>query len=324
MKKFTPKTKTTSTESFDVYQMVSDKILKQIEESGKLTWVKPWSTKGGQTNFPMNGKTKRRYDGVNFFLLQFSGFTSPYWLTFKQIEEMGGSVRKGQKSTQVVFWKINQYTNTNVDTQELETKKVPLLRYYNVFNVEQCDNITIKNAEAEATTFAGEYNDNSSLEVAEAIINQYKENNKELKVIVQESDRAYYSPVNDLVNMPLLNQFNTSEEFYSAFFHELGHSTGHETRLNRKEVTSHTSKFGSSDYGVEELTAELTASFICAEVGISNESQERNSVAYLKHWMQAIEADKKMFIMAAGRANKAAKLIVNKQEATTEETTDNE
>ena len=322
MKKVTKKP-TQNLQSFDVYQMITDKILKQIETSGKLTWVKPWSTKGGYTNFPMNGKTKRRYDGVNFFLLQFSGYTSPYWLTYKQIEEMGGNVIKGEKSTQVVFWKINQYTNTNEVTGENETKKVPLLKYYNIFNVKQCENITIKDAVTPTPVSVEKYNDNLALEVCEAVINQYKQQQAGLKVVIHESDRAFYRPSSDLVTMPLLAQFNTSEEFYSTFFHELGHSTGHETRLNRKEVTSHTSQFGSSDYGVEELTAELTAAFLCAEIGISNETQERNSVAYLKHWMQAIKADKKMFIMASGRANKAAKLIMNKVEVETEETVEN-
>ena len=118
--------------------------------------------------------------------------------------------------------------------------------------------------------------------------------------------------------MPLIDQFNTAESFYSTFFHEMGHSTGHATRLNRKEVTE-TIHFGSCDYGTEELTAELTASFLCAEIGISNENTERNSIAYLKNWKNAIKADKKLFLMASQRASKAAKFILNKPEETQEE-----
>jgi antirestriction protein ArdC len=118
--------------------------------------------------------------------------------------------------------------------------------------------------------------------------------------------------------MPLLNQFNSSQSFYSTFFHEISHSTGHKKRLNRKEVVE-TSFFGSCDYGTEELTAELTSAFICAEIGISNENTERNSIAYLKNWKNAIKADKKLFLMASQRASKSAKYILNKQEETHEE-----
>jgi hypothetical protein len=118
--------------------------------------------------------------------------------------------------------------------------------------------------------------------------------------------------------MPLLNQFNSSQSFYSTFFHEISHSTGHKNRLNRKEVAE-TSFFGSCDYGTEELTAELTSAFICAEIGISNENTERNSIAYLKNWKNAIKGDKKLFLMASQRASKSAKYILNKQEETHEE-----
>lgn len=299
---------------FDVYQMVTDKILKQIEESGKLTWVKQWTAGNGHSNWPMNGKTRRRYDGVNFFLLQFSGFTSPYWLTFKQIEEMKGSIIKGSKATQIVFWKMNLYDEHNEATGQMEQKKVPMLRYYNVFNLEQTEGINILPIGPVTPLVVHE-----PIEISETVINEYGKLQPALKIRVQESPQAYYQPGADLVNMPVLGQFESPEAYYSTFFHELGHSTGHSSRLNRKEVMSNSSHFGSGDYGQEELTAELTAAFICAEIGISNETLERNSAAYLKHWKEAIKADKKMFIMAAGRANKAATLIMNRKEVTDEE-----
>jgi antirestriction protein ArdC len=114
--------------NFDLYEVVTNKILDEIEKTGKLNWVKEWKTKQGTNAFPMNGISKKRYEGINFFLLSMHDYTSPYWLTYKQVEQLGGNVRKGEKSTMIVFWKVNEYTKLNTTTQQDETKKVPLLR----------------------------------------------------------------------------------------------------------------------------------------------------------------------------------------------------
>lgn len=299
--------------NFDLYQVITDKILEEIEKTGKLNWVKEWKTKRGSNVFPMNGITKKRYEGINFFLLCMQDYCNPYWLTYKQVEQLGGNVRKGEKSTMIVFWKINEYTTTNANTNEEESKKVPILRYYNVFNVEQCDNINIKEDEVPEV----QYNENEKIEIAQSIVDNYQVR-EAINYDIKESDRAYYRPSTDSITMPLINQFNTSQSFYSTFFHEISHSTGHKNRLNRKEVVE-TTYFGSCDYGMEELTAELTSAFICAEIGISNENTERNSIAYLKNWKNAIKGDKKLFLMASQRASKSAKYILNKQEETHEE-----
>jgi antirestriction protein ArdC len=293
--------------TFDLYEVVTEKILNDIEQSGKLSWVKPWKCNNGGC-YPMNGKSKKPYNGINFFLLQMYGFNSPYWLTYKQVTEMGGNVRKGEKGAMVVFWKINEYTKVNEATNEETINKVPILRYYNVFNLEQCEGITIG-----ANTEKVEYSEHEKIDLCEGIVNGYINRYESLNTAIIESDRAFYRPSQDYVQMPLLNQFASAEAFYSVYFHELGHSTGHKSRLNRKEVVE-TANFGSCDYGTEELVAELTSAFICAELGVSNETQERNSIAYLKNWKNAIKADKKLFIMASQRASKAAKLILNKQE----------
>ena len=295
--------------NFDLYEIVTNKILEDIEKTEKLTWVKSWKTNGGA--IPMNGKSKKQYNGINFFLLQMYGYSSPYWLTYKQVTEMGGNVRKGEKGAMVVFWKLNEYTKTNEATQQDEVKKVPILRYYNVFNLEQCENVIIADNSPKI-----EYTQHEKNEICEGIINGYVNKYDSLNTAVKESNRAFYQPSKDYVQMPLLEQFESAESFYSVYFHELGHSTGHKSRLNRKEINE-TASFGSCDYGAEELTAELTAAFICAEIGINNENTERNSAAYLKNWKNAIKADKKMFIMASQRASKAAKLILNKQEEET-------
>ena len=290
-------------EKFDIYKMISDKILSDIQNNGKLTWVKEWKTKRGQ--LPMNGVTKRPYEGINLFLLSLSGYASPYYLTFKQVEELGGNIKKGEKASQVVFWKLNEYAKQN-EQGETETKKVPLLRYYNVFNIDQCENVTIKNETA--TPF--EYSENEIIENAEKLVSEYT-TRENITTRVIEQDRAFYRPLIDEITMPLLSQFTNSNSFYSTYFHEIGHSTGHEKRLNRKEVTG-TINFGSCDYGVEELVAELTAAFLCAETGINNDTTERNNSAYIKNWYNTIKADPKIFIMASARANKAAKFVLNK------------
>jgi antirestriction protein ArdC len=296
--------------NFDLYEIVTEKILADIEKTDKLTWVKSWKTNGGAN--PMNGKSKKAYNGINFFLLQMYGYSSPYWLTYKQVTELGGNVRKGEKGAMVVFWKLNEYTKTNEATQKDEVKKVPILRYYNVFNLEQCENVTIAD-----NTEKIEYSQHEKNEICEGIIKGYVNKYSSLSTAVKESNRAFYQPSKDYVQMPLLEQFESAESFYSVFFHELGHSTGHKSRLNRKEINDTAAAFGSCDYGTEELTAELTAAFICAEIGINNENTERNSAAYLKNWKNAIKADKKLFIMASQRASKAAKLILNKQDEET-------
>ena len=290
--------------------MITDKILSDIQNNGKLTWVKEWKTKRGQ--LPTNAVSKKPYEGINLFLLSLSHYSSPYYLSFKQVEELGGNVKKGEKATQVVFWKLNQYTKQN-EQGETETKNVPLLRYYNVFNLEQCENVTIKEKPAPEIT----YNENEIIENAENLIAEYTTREK-INTKIIEQDRAFYRPSTDEITMPLLSQFSSGNAFYSTYFHEIGHSTGHEKRLNRKEVVG-TINFGSCDYGTEELVAELTAAFLCAETGINNETTERNNSAYIKNWYNAIKADPKMFVMASARANKATKFVLNKKQTEEQE-----
>jgi len=298
------------TEKFDIYKMITDKILSDIQNNGKLTWVKEWKTKRGQ--LPTNAVSKKPYEGINLFLLSLSHYSSPYYLSFKQVEELGGNVKKGEKATQVVFWKLNQYTKQN-EQGETETKNVPLVRYYNVFNLEQCENVTIKEKPAPEIT----YNENEIIENAENLIAEYTTREK-INTKIIEQDRAFYRPSTDEITMPLLSQFSSGNAFYSTYFHEIGHSTGHEKRLNRKEVVG-TINFGSCDYGTEELVAELTAAFLCAETGINNETTERNNSAYIKNWYNAIKADPKMFVMASARANKATKFVLNKKQTEEQE-----
>ncbi len=283
--------------------MITDRMLNAIEQNKTLPWVKPWNEVKGVNQ--CNGITGRPYRGINMFLLSLTDFESNYWYSFKQMQEAGGTLKEGARATQVVFWKRLKVTERDEATGKTEEKIIPLLRYYNVFNLDQIDGITPKQ-------FSVPNPDAKPIERCENIVADYVERCSLFQLASKVSDRAFYAPSLDLVQVPKLEQFKSVEGYYSVLFHELGHSTGHKSRLNRKEVANG-GYFADCDYSLEELVAELTASFVCAEVGISNENTERNSEAYLASWYKALQNDRKMFVTASARASKAADLILNRQ-----------
>jgi antirestriction protein ArdC len=275
--------------SNDVYSIITEKIIEHLE-SGTVPWAKPWA--GGES--PRNLASGKEYRGINPFLLSSLGYASPHWLTFKQAKERGGNVKKGEKGTIVVFWKLNKYD----DDLTGETKKVPILRYYRVFNAEQCEGINAP----ELTTRP----DFQPIEEAERIIEAMQN-----KPVVQfKEPKAYYQPSEDLVNMPRKELFNGPEEMYSTMFHELAHSTGHKKRLDRKAFNK--AAFGSETYSKEELVAELASAFVCNVSGIEKTIQ--NQAAYISGWLKVLKGDKKMIVLAAAQAQKAADFILNRQE----------
>lgn len=275
-------------EKTDVYGIITDRIVEMLEK-GVAPWRKPW-TGGG---LPVNMVSKKHYRGINTFLLYSSPHSTPYWLTFKQAKEMGGNVRKGEKGMPVIFWKLYEKENA-----EGEMKKLPVLRYYTVFNADQCEGI-----EAPAED-AREWEHNP-IEAAEAI--QLAMPNR--PTVEFGGTRAFYQPATDSVTVPELKRFEKPEEFYSTLFHELAHSTGHESRLNREGVTG-MHFFGDHEYSKEELIAEMTAAFLCGHCGIDNATLE-NSAAYLQGWIKALKGDKRLAITAAAQAQKAANYILN-------------
>ena len=237
------------------------------------------------------------YRGINTFLLSFTawskGYESSYWLTFNQAKERKGTVKKGEKSSLVVFWKL--YETTDKDTREL--KNVPVLRYYSVFNVEQCDGI----AAPDAATFTP--TDFQPIEAADAIVAGYNG----CPPIRYPGGRAFYQPTSDSVTMPEHSQFTSSEEVYSTLFHELAHSPPHSKRLDRK-LDTEPQPFGSPDYGEEDLVAEMASAFLSAHAGIQPVTIE-NQAAYLHGWLKQLCGDKKLVISAAGAARKASDWI---------------
>jgi antirestriction protein ArdC len=231
----------------NVYEIITDRIIKQLE-AGTAPWHKPWSTPG-QDGLPRNLLSGHPYRGINVWILGSSGYASPYWLTLRQANELGGHVRRGEKGMPVVFWKFG--TREVQDGDDVIEKKSVLCRYYTVFNVNQCEGLRVQ---AQATQPLPPID---PIDNCEQIVTEWLGK----PAIRYGSDRATYNKMRDLVQMPDLASFDSAEEFYSTLFHELTHSTGHPLRLNRSTLTEF-ERFGDEKYSAEELVAEMGAAFL--------------------------------------------------------------
>jgi len=282
----------------DAYEIVTNKLIDALEQ-GTVPWDKPWKDRAG--NGPMSMSTKRAYRGINVWILSvesmLKGYTSPYWLTFKQAQALGGSVRKGEKGTQIVLWK--RFRKEVEENGAKVEKSFAMLRYFTVFNVEQCDDV-------EAPAAAEEIEDHDPIEAAEKIVSDWTSRPS----IQHGGNRACYMPAFDIVQMPERGQFDAAESYYNVLFHELAHSTGHESRLKRKSLI-HPAPFGSEDYSHEELVAEFAAAFLTGEAGI--EVPVTRSASYLANWLKVLKNDRKMLVSAAAQAQKAADLVLGVQ-----------
>jgi len=274
---------------FDAYQDVTDRILAKMDDGELPPWCRTWTTAGA----PKNLSSGKAYRGINVFLLLLQPFSSPYWVTFKQAKDKGGSVRKGEKGTRILFWKI-----LNKEKEGKETS-FPLLRTYTVFNTDQCEGLDVPAVE-------GCSNSDDPIPDCEAIVAGYPLPRPE-----RQKGKPSYAPFLDTVRMPRMDEFTGAEEYYSTLFHELAHSTGHVDRLDRDLMK--VPEFGSADYSREELVAEFSASFLCAAGGISPRTID-NQAAYLAGWRKKLKADPKMVIYAAQRAQKAAEYILGTPE----------
>ncbi len=269
-----------------VYDTVTNKILVALE-SGTVPWHKPWSA-----GIPRNATTNRPYHGINTILLGMSQYPDQRWLTFKQAGQLGGHVRKGEHGSLITFWKP-----LKVEDQDGEPKTIPLLKVYNVFNVDQCEAL---NLEPLADT-----NKVEPIAAATAIVDAMP---NPPSIDHDGGDTAYYRPSNDSVHLPAMETFHSAGEYYSTTFHELAHSTGHESRLNRHGLETGIAPFGSAVYSKEELAAEFGASFLCTLSGIDNTLD--NSAAYINGWSKALRADNRLVIAAASQGQKAADYII--------------
>lgn len=285
-----------------VYEIITDKIVSAIESSGVLPWKKPWKTYQGEDAFAKNLVSRKPYRGVNAFLLGMMPYSSPYWVTYKQALGLGGQVGKGEKGMPIVFWNKDDVEDESTG----KTKSRTYLRYYTVFNVEQCDNVTAP------AVVEIEWADDRRLENCERIVSGYSGGPK----VSEGHHEACYFLASDAVMMPKRQAFVSVEEFYSTLYHELAHSTGHSSRLGRKEIADRPMSFGSKGYGKEELVAEMAASFLCAEAGISPVTID-NSVSYIDGWIRTIKGNPKLLIEAASHAQRASDWILNRHQGTT-------
>lgn len=271
------------------YDRITDRIVSLLQ-AGTVPWHKPWQV---MTGMPRNLVTQKPYRGINVFLLMAMGYESPNWLTFRQAVQLGGSVKKGEKSCPVVFWKPLQVT----DKESGEVEKIPLLRLYHVFNVAQCEGL--KNVPAaDHSAFA-------LTEPAKVVANM-----PEPPQIKLGMSHAFYNPVNDTVGMPEPKRFKTEDAYHAALFHELVHSTGHEKRLKRQSIMERNG-YGSDPYCKEELVAELGSAFLCGQTGIVERTID-NSAAYIKSWLTQLQNDRTLIVYAAAQAQKAADFILGR------------
>lgn len=276
--------------AFDIYTAVTDRIIEQLEQ-GVIPWHKPCT---GVQSGAISGITGKPYSLLNQMLLGKPG----EWYTWNQIQKMGGKVRKGEKSSMVVFWKQQAIKEEDPATGEKVERMIPMLKYFNVFHIDQIEGIDRK-------IIAPEAQDPATDDKADTIIADYLQRSG-VELEHRKGDEAFYSPSADRVELPLREQFQDMAEYYSTAFHELTHSTGHSSRLDR---ISRRAFFGSEEYSREELVAEIGAAALLNHCGIETSASLRNSAAYIQSWLRALRGDKKLIVTASGAAAKAFDLI---------------
>lgn len=269
-----------------VYDIITDRLLTAVE-SGTNPFRKPWSGTG-----PQNLITKKNYRGINWLMTMSTRFTSPYWLSFKQANDLNGKIKAGSKGTPIVLWKF--FKNVKEDGAETEETKGVMIKYYTIFNLEQTEGIKVP----ETAT-----HDHQPIESAELLLKDYYDKNKGLSF--GHGEKAYYAPGLDKIVLPEMKYFHTPEGFYSTYFHEAIHSTGHESRLDR--LAGNHARFGNDAYSREELTAEIGAAMLDSFTGI--ESDIDNHASYLRSWSKHLRENTKELIFAAQKAQKAVDFI---------------
>lgn len=284
----------------DIYAIVTEKIINLLEQ-GVVPWRRPWTSAG----LPRNLVSKKSYRGINHFLLSASKYVSPFWLTMRQANELGGDVRKAEESTAVVFWKIDDVKQSTEGLNNEETGKTRrrfLLRFYRVWNVEQCELPQVVLDKLPKI----ETHEYDPIEAAERIIADMP-NRPEIQYT---GAKAFYSSLTDRITLPPRELFTSAEEFYATALHETVHSSGSEKRLAREGICE-AAPFGSPVYSKEELVAEFGAAYLCAEAGISN-AVICNQAGYVAGWLKKLRDDRKLLIHAAAQAQRAADYILNR------------
>tara|TARA_R110002012_G_scaffold197522_2_gene366103 strand:+ start:25566 stop:26474 length:909 start_codon:yes stop_codon:yes gene_type:complete len=298
---------------FNIYEHITNRVIKGLKSDG-LKWFRPW--RGGSNN-PINHKSEVEYKGFNIFWLNMvceeAGYENNEWLTYKQGQELGYTLKKGSKAGDqfVIYWMVS-YLHDGKWYSENQLKKMGIkksackeswnMRYYNVFNIAQFEeSIEAKRKPVVATEF-------NPIEEAEKVLRNY-EGRPSLR---HGGDRAFYRPSNHHVQMPKRNSFVTPDDYYKTLFHELTHSTGHKSILNRKGVMG-VNNFGDESYSQEELVAELGSEYLVGLTGLDPKDNETNSQAYINGFIANLEdSDPKHIIYASQQAMKAVNRILKK------------
>ena len=281
----------------DLYKETTDAIVAAIEEAVEkgepLPWQKSWTgTDGGV--MPVSGATGKRYKGVNVLRLWAAGYDDTRWFTYNGAKKAGGQVRKGEKSTPIVYFSfIEKKDALNSDD------KIPILRAFAGFNYEQCE--WEEGVEAEPVEV--ERGDNLKLLEATGV------------EVRHGGGKAFYKRAGDYIKMPKLERFKTEDDYWAVMWHEVTHATGHEDRLDR----TFGKRFGDKAYAFEELVAELGAAYICAELGVTPSAGGREDhAAYIQSWLKTLKKDKRAIFTAAKKATEAAEWVVKAGEAQAE------
>lgn len=283
-----------------VAEIVTESIMASLE-SGVAPWRRPWTC-----GIPRSLATGKAYRGINAFILAHAPYSSPFWITRKQVETRGGTIRTDQKGKYwpAVFWKFSDREGTvDLSTHasarpRSSSRQTVLMRFYQIYNVDQCEGISAPSIGLDFVAIE------RAAEIVEGMPSR--------PPIDHGGDVACYFPQSDRVQMPPAARFRSAEAYYATLFHELGHSTGHVNRLARPGVSGHSlPPFGSPDYGREELTAELTAAFLCAEAGI-DASTQATSAGYVASWLKALANDRREIIYAAQAAQRAADFVLGR------------
>jgi antirestriction protein ArdC len=279
---FTPK---------DPYQVITDRIIAALE-AGTAPWRKAWA---GDGNEPKNLISGREYRGfLNCMLLSVAGHDSLYWLTDKQAKDLGGNVRKGEHGTTVTYW---NWIDRADEAGEL--KRLPFLKTYTVFNaLAQCEGLDGKIPDTTPPRY-----EHDPIKAAEAIIAAMPNR----PAINHGGGEACYMPGRDDVKMPMADRFQAREDYYSAMFHELAHSTGHKSRLDR----GLSGAFGCHAYSKEELVAEMTAAYLCGQAGIVDITIANNA-SYKNAWLTALHNQRRIIVIASKQKKKAADYILDR------------
>lgn len=282
--------------SINVYELVTNRIIEQLENN-IVPWEKPWSS---TLDGAFNRVSKKPYSILNQMLLKYDG----EYASFKQWKDLGGHIRKAEKSEIIVFWKMYPIKEKQDDGTEI-IKTIPLLKYINVFHISQVDGV--EPLKQKVT------HDIEPIDKAEKILNDYW-NRENITIEHVKGDKAFYSPMFDKIQLPLFEQFKQSEEYYSTAFHESVHSTMKTSRCNRQEDRKgKVVSFGSEEYSKEELVAEVGSAQLMNMVGIETTKSFRNSTAYIQSWLKVLRNDNKFIVSASSKAEKAVNYILGNQ-----------